>query len=117
MYRARYQYGSFGSLWIPRAKLIQSEEDNFIDRGSANPGPPRSWEYYEKKYGKPDESNVEGYWIDDEIEVETEKPTGKERERQQELERERDYTDFGPSREDYQEYLDDRLDRLDIPTW
>ncbi len=96
MYKARYQYGYFSQSWIPRLKLLQvvnDEEGIFVDRGSANPSPPRSYTYYEIKYGEPDESNVEGYWIDDEIEVELEKPTGKERERQPDNERPRDYYD------------------------
>lgn len=101
----------------PEEEVVQAEEEGmFVDRGSANPSPSWGWEYYEKKYGKPDESNVEGYWIDDEIEVELEKPTGKERQQQQELERERDYSDPDYTQEEEQqrdeEYLNNKLDIL-----
>ena len=117
MYRARYQYGNFGVLWIPRAKLIQSENDNFIDRGSANPSPSWGWEYYEQKYGKPDESNVEGYWIDDEIEVELEKPSGKERERERNDDRSYDeyvsqYIDY--MRTHQEKYIDPYQDTVNV---
>ena len=58
------------------------------------------WQDVEKKYGSPDESNVEGYWLDDEPEIkEKEKPTGKERQKQDD------------SRDDSQQRWQDRMDR------
>jgi len=70
----------------------------------------------EEKYGSPDESNVEGYFIDDEFVEEKEKSTGKERERQPDNERPRDYYDRDYTQEqerrDYQEYQDAKLDPL-----
>ena len=57
------------------------------------------WQDIEKKYGSPDESNVEGYWIDDEFVEEKEKPSGKERQKQD------DY------RDDTEQRYQDRMDR------
>jgi len=102
---AKYQYGNIvRTSFIPRVIII----DDFIDRGGANPSPPRSYTYYEIKYGEPDISNVSDYWIDDETTTATtekEKPSGKERQQQQELERERDYSDrfYGPD----ENYIDE----------
>ena len=98
MFKADRQYTDLTRIYsIPRRKLL--------------------WEDVEKKYGSPDESNVEGYFIDDEPEIkEKEKPTGKERERKPDNERERDYFDTEYTQEqerrDYQEYMENKLDIL-----
>ena len=99
MLKADRQFTNLARIYsIPRKKLL--------------------WQDVEKKYGAPNESNVEGYFIDDEPEIkEKEKPTGKERERERQDDR-----STQQMRDDYEDYMQERDERYvdpyqDYPTF